>query len=73
MPRRRELQVICQVLFPLTRLANLEDQRGNLVATRHYADETLDWSRRLGMAQEQAQVEALYARLAQVPKTKNDE
>ena len=57
----------------LTRLANLEEQRGNLVAARHYADEALDLSRRLGMVQEHAQMEALYERLAQVPKTKKDE
>ncbi|SRR6266568_1891945 len=56
----------------LVRLAALEEQRGNHEAALGYAGEAFDWSRRLGLVQEQAQVEALYVRLAYVPKTKKD-
>src|SRR6266700_29273 len=56
----------------LVRLAALEEQRGNHEAALGYAGEAFDWSRGLGLVQEQAQVEALYVRLAYVPKTKKD-
>lgn len=42
----------------LTRLALLEEQRSNLLVAREYAAEALLWSRRLGMVDEQTQVEA---------------
>lgn len=48
----------------LTRLALLEEQRGNLLAAREYAGEALRWSRRLGMIEEQTQVEALEMRVS---------
>jgi tetratricopeptide (TPR) repeat protein len=47
----------------LTRIALLEEQRGNLIAAKEYANEALYWSRRLGMVEEQSQVEALETRL----------
>jgi tetratricopeptide (TPR) repeat protein len=48
----------------LGRLALLEEQRGNLAAALEYANEALDWSRRLGMVEEQALMEALHTRLS---------
>lgn len=48
----------------LTRLASLEEQRGNHEAALKYATDALDWSRRLGMVQEQAQAEAIFHRVA---------
>ena len=55
----------------LTRLAALEELLGNRAAALEYATEALDWSRRLGMVQEQAQVEALHTHLSS--KEKPDE
>jgi len=51
----------------LVRLAMLEEQRGNHAASLQYAREALDWSRRLGLVQEQAQADILIQRLANVP------
>ncbi len=51
----------------LTRLALLEEQRGRPVAAMSYAQEALERSRRLGLAQELAQMEALCARLSPPP------
>jgi len=48
----------------LARLALLEEQRGNRTAALEYENEALDWSRRLGMVEEEAQMEAIYARLS---------
>ena len=48
----------------LVRLALLEEQRGNRTAALEYANEALDWSRRLGMVEEQALMEALHTRLS---------
>jgi LuxR family glucitol operon transcriptional activator len=45
------------------RFATLEEQRGNRAVALEYAREALEWSRKLGMAQERAQAEALVARL----------
>ena len=45
------------------RLASLEEQRGNRAVALDYAHEALEWSRRLGMVQEQAQAEAIVGRL----------
>ncbi len=50
----------------LVRLAALEEQRGNHAASLQYAREALDWSRRLGLVQEQEQAEALLQRLTNV-------
>jgi len=47
----------------LSRLALLKEQRGQFAAAWRYAQEALEWSRRLGLAQELAQMEALCARL----------
>jgi tetratricopeptide (TPR) repeat protein len=47
----------------LVRLASLEEQRGNLATALEHAREALEWSRRLGMVQEQAQAEAIVGRL----------
>ena len=47
----------------LLRYAELEDQRSNQAAALEYAREALEWSRKLGMAQERAQAEALLERL----------
>jgi LuxR family glucitol operon transcriptional activator len=41
----------------------VEEQRGNLAAALEYASEALEWARKLGMAQEQAQAEAILKRL----------
>jgi len=48
----------------LVRLAILEEQRGSVATSLQYAQEAQDLIRRLGMVQEQAQVEALFERLA---------
>jgi len=45
------------------RFATLEEQRGNRAVALEYAREALEWSRKLGMAQERAQAEALVGRL----------
>lgn len=45
------------------RLARLEEQRGNLALAVDHAREALEWGRRLGMAREQAQAEAMIAGL----------
>jgi tetratricopeptide (TPR) repeat protein len=50
----------------LVRLAMLEEQRSKPTASLQYAREALDWTRRLGMVQEQAQAEALLQRLTNV-------
>ena len=50
----------------LVRLATLDEQRGNRAASLQYAREALDWSRRLGLALEQVQAEALLQRLENV-------
>lgn len=47
----------------LARLALLEEQRGNRNSALEYANEALNWSRRLGMVDEQALIEDLYTRL----------
>src|SRR6266567_3123688 len=57
----------------LVRLATLEEQRSNPAASLQYAREAFDWSRRLGMVQEQTQAEALLLRLANVPKISDNE
>jgi hypothetical protein len=44
-------------------LASLEEQHGDLDESLAHAQEALDWSKRLGMLQEQAQAEAIIARL----------
>jgi tetratricopeptide (TPR) repeat protein len=46
------------------RLALLEEQRGNNDLALDYASEALSWSRQLGMIKEQAQAEAICARLS---------
>jgi len=48
----------------LARLALLEEQRGKRAASKQYAIEALDWSRRLGMVKEQMQMENLFTRLS---------
>jgi tetratricopeptide (TPR) repeat protein len=48
----------------LTRLALLEEQRGNRAAALAYADEALFWSQRLEMADDHAQMIALHLRLS---------
>jgi tetratricopeptide (TPR) repeat protein len=48
----------------LVRYAALEEQRGNAAVALEYAHEALDWSRKLGLPHEQAQAEALLARLS---------
>jgi tetratricopeptide (TPR) repeat protein len=48
----------------LTRLALLEEQRGNRSTALQYATEALDWSRRLGMVREQVLMEDLCTRLS---------
>ncbi len=50
----------------LVRLATLEEQRSNPAASLQYAREAFDWSRRLGMVQEQTQAEALLQRMTNV-------
>jgi len=45
------------------RFATLEEQRGNPAVALEYAREALEWSHKLGMAQERAQAEALVGRL----------
>jgi LuxR family glucitol operon transcriptional activator len=50
----------------LSRLATLEEQRGNYAVALEYAHEALEWSRKLGMVQEQAQAEAIVGRLGGV-------
>ncbi len=57
----------------LVRLATLEEQRGNNAASLQYAREAFDWSRRLGLVQEQAQAKGLLLRLANVPKISDNE
>ncbi len=52
----------------LVRLATLEEQRGDHAASLQYAREAWDWSRRLGLVQEQAQADTLLQRLTKVPK-----
>jgi hypothetical protein len=47
----------------LSRLALLEEQRGNRTVAFAYAREALHWSRRLDMDRERAQMEALCSRL----------
>jgi hypothetical protein len=47
----------------LVRFGALEEQRGNRAAALEYAREALEWSRKLGMVQEQAQAEAILGRL----------
>lgn len=49
----------------LARLALLEEQRGNRLAALQYATEAFDWSRRLGMLEEQTLIEDLCTRLSQ--------
>ena len=44
-------------------MASLEEQRGNYTVALEHAGEALEWSRKLGMAQEQAQAEAIVTRL----------
>jgi tetratricopeptide (TPR) repeat protein len=51
----------------LTRIASVEVQRGHADAARDYAREALEWSRKLGMIQEQAAAEALLTKLAEEP------
>ena len=48
----------------VTRLALLEEQRGNDTDSLEYAAEALNWSRRLGMVEEQALMEELIIRLS---------
>lgn len=48
----------------LTRLASLEEQCGNQKRARGYAADAIEWSRRLGMVQEQAQAEAIFQQVA---------
>jgi LuxR family glucitol operon transcriptional activator len=50
----------------LGRLAALEEQRGNHTTALDYAREALEWSRKLGMVQEQAQAHAIVGRLVGV-------
>jgi tetratricopeptide (TPR) repeat protein len=45
------------------RFALLEEQRGNCAAALEHAREALEWSSKLGMAQERAQAKALVGRL----------
>ena len=47
----------------LLRFATLEEQRGQRATALEHAREALEWSRKLGMAQERAQAEALVGRL----------
>jgi hypothetical protein len=47
----------------LVRFAALEEQHGNRTTALEYAGEALEWSRKLGMVQEQAQAEAIIQRL----------
>jgi hypothetical protein len=48
----------------LVRYAALRFGRGNAAVALEYAHEALDWSRKLGLAHEQAQAEALLVRLS---------
>lgn len=48
----------------LTRLALLEEQRGNRSNAIAYANEAFHWTQHLRMVEEQALMEALYTRLA---------
>jgi hypothetical protein len=47
----------------LARAASLDEQLGNFPDALFHAHEALEWSKRLGMVQEQAQAEAIIARL----------
>jgi tetratricopeptide (TPR) repeat protein len=57
----------------LVRLAILEEQRGNVATSLEYAQEAQDLIRRLGMVQEQVQVEVLFERLANVQQIRDDQ
>jgi tetratricopeptide (TPR) repeat protein len=50
----------------LTRLAQLEEQRGNRTTALAYANEALHWTRRLGMVKEQTLLEELRNHLSSV-------
>jgi hypothetical protein len=50
----------------LLRLAQLEEQRGNLTVALDHAREALEWSSKLGMRQVQTRAEAIIARLTGV-------
>ncbi len=52
------------IIFSSLIVQMLEEQRGNHKAALKYATDALDWSRRLGMVQEQAQAEAIFQRVA---------
>src|SRR5262249_52053736 len=51
------------IVILLIQLALVEEQRGNRPAALGYAGEALEWARKLGMAREQAQAEAIVRRL----------
>jgi len=59
----REAGEVGYMITILARFATLEEQRGQFAAAWSYAQEALERSRRLGMAQELAQMEALCVRL----------
>lgn len=50
----------------LTRLAQLEEQRGNRTTALAYANEALQWTRRLGMVEEQTLLQELLNHLSSV-------
>jgi hypothetical protein len=53
------------------RYAALEEQRGNHTAAHENATEALEWARKLGMAREQAQAEAILERIGTTETPKN--
>jgi tetratricopeptide (TPR) repeat protein len=53
----------------LTRLAQLEEQRGSHTTALAYANEALHWTRRLGMVEEQTLMEELHVRLSSKEKS----